>query len=67
MDADQQRMKAAELKRFCLAVGVDSDGDEFESDDMYGQDFLAVVGIETQTEGKYAGKEQNRLTDFLPL
>jgi len=67
MDANQQRLRATELKRFCLACGVDSEDDAFESDDLYGCDFVAEVNIEVQKTGTYAGKAQNRLTDYLPL
>ena len=67
MDADKQRLQTTELKRLVLATGLNSEDDSFDTDDLYGRDLLVVVGIETQTTGPYAGKEQNRLTDFLPL
>jgi hypothetical protein len=67
MDAEQCRKKVAELKRICLATGLDCEDDAFDTDDLYQRDFLAVVTTETPKDGPFAGKEQNRLSDCLPL
>lgn len=66
MDAEQMRKKTAELKRLCMAVGL-GDTDDLDTDDLYDQQLIAVVATETPKDGPYAGKEQNRITDFLSL
>lgn len=66
MDAEQMRKKTAEIKRLTMAVGLGGT-DDFDTDELLGLDFLAVIGEETQKEGPYAGKKQNRIIDFLSL
>ena len=66
MDAEQMRRKTAELKLICMAVGLVCD-DNFDTDELFDQQLLVVLGVEVQKEGPYAGKEQNRITDFLSL
>ena len=66
MDAEQMRKKTAELKRICMAVGLEC-GDDFDTDELFDQQLLVVLSVEVQKDGPYAGKEQNRITDFLSL
>ena len=66
MAAVEMKRKLAEVKRLCIA-GAIPHGDDFNTEDLLEQPLLAVVTTETATEGQYAGKEFNRISDLLPL
>lgn len=66
MDAEQMRKKRAELKRLCVAIGL-GNSDDFETEEMLDQNLIVVLSEETPKEGPYAGKTQNRVTDFLSM
>lgn len=61
-NATKRQMSVDSLKRLCIACGINTESDEFDTDALYGASFKAIVTKET-----VEGKEYNRVRDYLPL
>ena len=62
MDAEGLRRVKENTQRWKIALGLDTSTNEIDSDDMLGEHFIAVVNV-----SKYEGKDQNKISDFLPI
>jgi len=62
MSPDTYQFCTNNIKHFMLACAVECDGDEVDSSDFIGQEFLGIIIQKT-----YQGKERNELSDTLPL
>ena len=62
MEDSYKSREVAKIKRLCIACGIDSDSDDFDTDDLMHAEFTAVVVVETKD-----GVKRNVIKDWLKV
>jgi len=62
MEPKTRNFHTSNLKRLCVACGLEQEDDEFDTDDLMGKEFVAVVVLKT-----VEGQKKNEIKDCLPL